>query len=232
MLPASHLRSDVRREPLAQRRRVRLPPGYPHPPSPMHQTKGDVTRLVESWSQGDTSALDRLIEIAYEDLRRIASRNLRGWRPRHTIETTALVHELYMRLAGVGENTWGGRAQFFAFCSKAMRHILIDFARRRQAMKRGGAHIQVPLEENSASVDEEAAELLALDEALQSLASLNERMARIVECRFFGGLSVPETAEAVGASQRTVEREWARARVYLQHMLSAERDESERRVEL
>jgi RNA polymerase sigma factor (TIGR02999 family) len=192
----------------------------------MPRTRGEVTRLVERWSRGDATALDRLIELAYDDLRQIASRHLRGQRPGHTIETTALVHELYLRLAGVSANEWGGRAQFFAFCSKAMRHILIDYARRRQAMKRGGAHIQVPLEENSASVDAEAAELLALDEALQALAARNERMARIVECRFFGGLSVPETAEAVGASQRTVEREWARARAYLQHLMSAEQDGS------
>lgn len=188
----------------------------------MDQTKGEVTRLVERWSQGDTSALDRLIEVAYDDLRQIASGRLQGWRQGQTIETTALVHELYLRLAGVSESAWGGRSQFFAFCSKAMRRILIDFARRKQATKRGGKYVHVPLDEAGGGEAGELIELLALDQALHRLAERNERMARIVECRFFGGLSVPETAEAVGASARTVEREWARARAYLQYMLSTD----------
>lgn len=186
----------------------------------MEETRGEVTRLVERWSRGDSAALDRLIELAYDDLRQIARYQLRR-RPGHTIETTALVHELYLRLAGVDEGSWGGRAQFFAFCSIAMRRILIDFARRRQAVKRGGTRVQVPLTDIGA-MDGEVAELLALDEALDRLAAHSPRMARIVECRFFGGLSVPETAEAVGTSTRTVEREWARARAWLHHLLSAE----------
>jgi len=197
----------------------------------MEDTRGEVTRLVERWSQGDGAALDRLIEIAYDDLRQIARRQLRSWRPGNTIETTALVHELYLRLAGVDEGSWGGRAQFFAFCSRAMRRILIDFARRRHAAKRGGIRVQVPLAEDSATVDAEVAELLALDEALDRLAERDARMARIVECRFFGGLSVPETAEAVGTSTRTVEREWARARAYLHHILSSEHLHSEQWVD-
>lgn len=190
----------------------------------MDETKNEVAGLVERWRQGDAEALDGLIDLAYDDLRQIASRHLDGWRHGQTIETTGLVHELYLRLAGVNESAWGGRAQFFAFCSKAMRRILIDFARRRKAVRRGGGRIRVPLDENSARVDTEAADLVALDEALQNLAAHDERMARIVECRFFGGLSVPETAEAVGASRRTVVREWARARVYLQDMLSDDPD--------
>jgi RNA polymerase sigma factor (TIGR02999 family) len=193
--------------------------------------QGEVTRLVERWREGDTAALDRVIELAYDDLRLIASRHLRNWKPGHTIGTTGLVHELYLRLVGANEATSGGRAQFFAFCSKAMRHILIDFSRRREAAKRGGDRAPISLDENSASMDAEATELLALDEALQSLAIHNERMARIVECRFFGGLSVPETAEAVGTSTRTVEREWARARLYLQRMLSTEHEGSHQSVE-
>ena len=193
----------------------------------MDPTKGEVTRLVECWSEGDASALDRLIEIAYDDLRQIASQRLNGWRQGHTVETTALVHELYLRLAGVQESAWGGRAQFFAFCSKAMRRILIDFARRRQAAKRGGGFVHVPLDEASTGMAAEAVELVALDEALTALAEHNERMARIVECRFFGGLSVGETAEAVGTSNRTVEREWARARAYLQYLLSPDGEPGE-----
>ncbi|HSM35865.1 MAG TPA: ECF-type sigma factor [Longimicrobiales bacterium] len=186
----------------------------------MDQTVGEVTRLVERWSSGDPTALDRLIELAYDDLCEIASRRLNGWRENPTLQTTVLVHELYMRLAGVREAEWGGRSQFFAFCSKAMRRILLDFARRRGTAKRGGDRVQVPLEDADASVAAEAAELVALDEALEMLATRNERMAQIVECRFFGGLSVPETAVAVGVSNRTVEREWARARAFLQYALS------------
>jgi RNA polymerase sigma factor (TIGR02999 family) len=127
-----------------------------------------------------------------------------------------------LKLAGVHEGSWGGRAQFFAFCSKAMRHILIDYARRQQTAKRGGDRIRVPLSSESAVAESEAAELLALDQALATLAIQNQRMANIVECRFFGGLSVPETAETLAISSRTVEREWARARVYLHRLLSAE----------
>jgi RNA polymerase sigma factor (TIGR02999 family) len=188
----------------------------------MSESAGELTHLVNCWSRGDDSALDRLIEFAYADLRRIAHRHMRSSQGGRTIGTTVLVHELYLRLAGVTEASWGGRAQFFAFCSKAMRRILIDHARRRGAIKRGGDHVQVTLSDQDVAAGREAAELLALDEALTMLAARNERMARIVECRFFGGLSVPETAEAVGTSSRTVEREWARARAYLSQILSAE----------
>lgn len=185
----------------------------------MSEAINEVTRLVERWSQGDEGALDRLVELAYDDLRVIARRHLRNAPADQTIGTTVLVNELYMRLAGVTEASWGGRAQFFAFCSKAMRRILIDYARRQSALKRGGARIRVPLTDNAAAVEAEVAELLAVDEALEVLAAHSERMARIVECRFFGGLSMPETAEAVGAPIRTVEREWARARAYLSQLL-------------
>jgi RNA polymerase sigma-70 factor, ECF subfamily len=180
---------------------------------------GEITRLVERWSDGDGAAFDRLIELVYEDLRQIAHRQLRLDRSDHTINTTALVHEAYVRLAQHKDGTWQSRAQFFAFASKAMRHILIDAARRRLAAKRGGTRIQVSLSDDVASVEAEAADLLALNEALDLLAEHNDRMAKVVECRFFGGLSVAETAEALASSERTVEREWTRARVYLQHVL-------------
>jgi RNA polymerase sigma-70 factor, ECF subfamily len=193
----------------------------------MTDTAGELTRLVDRWSQGDETALDRLVQFAYDDLRRIAHRHLRSTGADRTLGTTVLVHELYLRLAGVTEASWGGRAQFFAFCSKAMRRIVIDYARRRGALKRGGGRARVTLSDSAAAVDAEAVELLALDEALTKLAAHHERMARIVECRFFGGLSVPETAEAVGTSTRTVEREWARARAYLNHLLTGETAASE-----
>lgn len=184
--------------------------------------QGDITRLVERWSDGEPGAFDRLIELVYDDLRRIAHHHLELGRRSGTIDTTSLVHEAYLKLAQVDEGTWRGRAQFFAFCSKAMRHILVDYARRRQAEKRGGARVRVPLTEDSATVEQDdLAELLALDTALDGLARRSPRMARIVECRFFGGMSVPETAEALDSSTRTVERDWARARAYLHEALTA-----------
>jgi len=187
----------------------------------MVEPRAEITHLVERWSQGDETALDPLIELAYEDLRVIAHRQFRSI-PSDTLGTTALVHELYLKLAGISEGSWGGRRQFFAFCSKAMRHILIGHARRRSAAKRGGGDKAVPLSPELAAVEAEALELLMLDEALGLLAERNARMAKIVECRVFGGLSMIETAEAVDASKRTVEREWARARAYLSHVLTRE----------
>lgn len=190
----------------------------------MTESGGEITRLVEQWSRGDQTAFDQLIELVYDDLRQIAHRHLRLDRPDHTIDTTALVHEAYLKLAQHPDGVWRSRAQFFAFASKAMRHILIDYARRRHAAKRGGTRIKVPLRDNMAAVDAEAAELLALDEALEMLGERHERMARVVECRFFGGLSVAETAEALDSSIRTVERDWTRARAYLYQALAGTGD--------
>jgi RNA polymerase sigma factor (TIGR02999 family) len=187
-----------------------------HPP-------GDITRLVARWSEGEDGAFERLIELVYDDLRRIAHHHLELGRRGETIDTTVLVHEAYLKLAQVDEGEWRGRAQFFAFCSKAMRHILVDYARRKQATKRGGSRIRVPLREDTAMAREkDLAELLALDDALDELGRRSPRMASIVECRFFGGMSVPETAEALDTSTRTVERDWARARAYLHEALTAE----------
>lgn len=188
----------------------------------MGTTRSDVARLVERWRDGDPDALAQLIEVAYDDLRHIASTRLNGWRGAQTLETTGLVNELYLRLADSSDGVWGGRAEFFSFCSKAMRSILVDYARKKGATKRGGDVVLVPLDEGVAGADDRLVELIALDEALDALAERDARMARIVECRFFGGLSVPETAAVVGASPRTVEREWARARAYLELLLSSE----------
>lgn len=182
---------------------------------------GEITRLAERWSAGDPHAFNRLIELVYDDLRRIAHRHLQLERPDHTINTTGLVHEAYMRLGGQ-QGVWRSRAQFFAFTSSAMRHILIDYARRRRAAKRGGARIRVPIRDDMAVVDGEAADLLALDEALVMLGERSERMVKVVECRFFGGLSAEETGEVLGCSSRTVEREWTKARAYLRAALAAD----------
>lgn len=135
------------------------------------------------------------------------------------VDTTALVHEAYLKLARVEGGVWDGRAQFFAFCSKAMRRILIDYARRRTAAKRGGTRVRVPLTEEAATVDAEVTRMLGIDQALRRLEEHDARMGRIVECRFFGGMSVADTAEALDTSTRTVEREWARARAYLHEAL-------------
>lgn len=190
----------------------------------MTHPERDITQLVRQWSGGDDEAFEHLIELVYPDLRRIAGRHLRLGEGSGTIDTTALVHEAYLKLAGAGggNGEWPSRAHFFAFCSKAMRRILIDYARRRSAERRGGDLIRVPLDASLVVLDREATELLALDEALEELEARDPRMGRIVECRFFGGLSVQETAEAIDASPRTVEREWARARAYLRQMLEGE----------
>lgn len=180
--------------------------------------KGVITGLARRWSEGDDEAFDRLVELVYDDLRRIAHHHLNG-AGSHTVNTTALVHEAYLKLAHVEGGVWDGRAQFLAFCSKAMRRILIDYARRRSAEKRGGRRVQVPLRDDSAVVDSEVTRMLSIEEALQRLERHDQRMGRVVECRFFGGMTVADTAEALGVSSRTVEREWTRARAYLHDVL-------------
>lgn len=182
-------------------------------------TRGEVTRLARRWSEGDDDAFDRLVELVYDDLRRIAHHHLDAGARGGTVDTTALVHEAYLKLARVEGGVWEGRAQFLAFCSKAMRRILIDYARRRSAAKRGGPLVRVPLRDDAAVVEAEVTRMLSIDEALRGLERHDARMGRIVECRFFGGMSVADTAEAVGAPTRTVEREWARARAYLHEAL-------------
>ncbi|MEX2048940.1 MAG: ECF-type sigma factor [Gemmatimonadota bacterium] len=180
----------------------------------------DITRLAQRWSAGDGEAFDELIRRVYPQLRVLAHRHLRHAGPDRTVSTTVLVHEAYLKLAGVDDAEWQDRAHFFAFCATVMRHLLVDFARRRDTDRRGGGQVQVTLTDDAAAADTPALEILALNQALDRLAERNERMARIVECRFFGGMSVAETAEALSASVRTVEREWGRARAYLHHALS------------
>lgn len=179
----------------------------------------EITRLLEGWSAGDERSFDQLIEMVYDDLKQIAHRHLGLGARDSVVDTTALVHEAYLRIAGVDGAEWASRVHFFAFCSQAMRRILIDFARRRSSEKRGGGRVRVPLSDDAAMIDADIAELLAVEQALVRLEARNERMARIVVCRFYGGMSVPDTAEALGTSTRTVEREWTRARLYLKEAL-------------
>lgn len=183
--------------------------------------KGEITRLADRWRAGDDEAFDRLMALVYDDLRAIAHSHLRKDR-RGGLDTTALVHEAYLKLARVEDGSWQSRAQFFAFCSKAMRRILIDHVRRTRAQKRGGGRIRVPLTDASPTVESTWVDLLALEEALNDLERHDSRMARVVECRFFGGMSVPETAEALETSTRTVHRSWTRARAYLFEALRPE----------
>ena len=174
-----------------------------------------MTRLLAAWSDGDRSALDKLAPLVYEELRRLAHVHMRRERADHTLQTTALVNEAYLRLVDQRGVRWQNRAHFFAIAAQMMRRILIDHARKRAYAKRGGGAPMLPLEETAVLTDERAAELVALDEALGSLAQVDERKGRIVELRFFGGLSVEEVAEVVGVSPDTVTREWRRAKAWL-----------------
>ena len=178
----------------------------------------DLPSLVQRWNAGDQAALKKLTSLLYEDLRRLAHRHLRRERDGHTLSTTALVHEAYVQLATHTGPEWRGRAQLFALLSSVMRHVLVDYARRRNADKRGGGAIAMELDDVP-SATAEAADLLAVSEALERLAERDWRMARIVECRFFGGMSEAEIADAFGLTPRTVRRDWHKARAYLFSML-------------
>lgn len=182
---------------------------------------GTVTRLLSQWSDGDPDAFPRLVELAYEDLRAIAHRRLLAG-GNDGLETTGLVHEAYLKLVGIEAGPWENRARFYAFASRSMRHILVDHARRRGAARRGGDAVQIPFEEGAVAAEEPSADVLAVDEALERLAERHPRMARVVELRFFGGLSVQEVAEVLVTSPRTVEREWTRAKAYLLETLRGE----------
>jgi RNA polymerase sigma-70 factor (ECF subfamily) len=177
-----------------------------------------VTRLLAEWRQGSESASDQLISIVYDELRRIARRQMRQQGPGHTLQTTALVHEAYIRLAGDSGKNWQNRAHFFGVAATAMRHILVDHARAHQTGKRGGAHQSVPLDDAIASI-ERPAELVALDDVLTVLATLHPRQSKVVEMRYFGGLNVEETAEVLQISPDTVMRDWRAAKAWLHREL-------------
>lgn len=188
----------------------------------MPSSTSDVTRLLLRWSEGDASALDRLLPVIYGELRRIASSQLRRERPDHTLAPTALVHELYVRLVDQRRATWQHRAQFFGVAAQLMRRILVDHARERHADKRGGSATRVSLEaaleksELPAGIQDRAIiDVLAIDGALERLTAIDSEQARIVELRFFAGLSVEETAHVLNRSPRTIKREWRLAKAWL-----------------
>ena len=176
---------------------------------------GEITRLLSESANGRRSAIDEIVSLVYDDLKRIAHRRLQVERTGHTLDTNAVVHEAYMQLVEKPGADWRNRAHFFGVAARVIRNVVVDYARQRGAQKRGGDAIRVPLREDLEGGDPKVVELLALDDALQRLARHDERLENVVVCRFFGGMSVEETAESLGVSVRTVERDWARARAYL-----------------
>jgi RNA polymerase sigma factor (TIGR02999 family) len=180
----------------------------------------EVTQLLADWGRGDKSAFDKLFPLVQDELRRIARRQMSHERPGHTLQATALVNEAYLKLAGQEGFEWQSRAHFYAVCAQVMRHILIDHARAHARDKRGGGAVQVSLNEANVVAEDRADELLALDEALCHLEALDSQKARIVELRYFGGLSIEEAAEVLDISPRTVRREWRRAKAWLYRMIS------------
>ena len=174
----------------------------------------DVTGLLEAFEGGDRNALDRLLPLVYDELRRIAHRELQRERPDHTLSTTDVVHEAYLKLLEHGRVASGEQVRFLAVAATAVRRALIEHARRRDTVKRGGGQRPLTLDEDIVAADH-SDHLLALDDALTRLADLDERLARVVECRYFGGLTEDETAAALGVTSRTVRRDWVKARAWL-----------------
>jgi len=175
----------------------------------------DITQLLSDWSRGDKAALDKLTPLVYAELRQIARRQMGKERVGHTLQPTALVNEAYLKVAGQGGSEWQSRAHFFAVCAQVMRHILVDHARTHARDKRGGGAVHVSLDEAAGAVSVQAANFVALDEALSTLETLDPQKGRIVELRYFGGLSVEEVAKILKISPATVGREWRRAKAWL-----------------
>ena len=180
----------------------------------------DITGMLSEWRNGNQAALEQLVPLIYEELHRLASHYLRRERADITLQTTDLLHDVWVKLAGGQAAQWENRAHFFGFAAQTMRHLLIDHARQQQAVKHGGAFQQVELEDAVPNSYELSADLLALDEALKQLAKFDARKCQIVEFRYFSGLSAEETAEALGVSVITVKREWSKARAWLYHAMN------------
>jgi RNA polymerase sigma-70 factor, ECF subfamily len=183
----------------------------------------NISHLLAAWSDGDESALDELVPAVEAELRRLAAHYMRGERAGHTLETTALINEVYLRFVGGPRVRWQSRAHFYGIAAKVMREILIDYARARRRRKRGGDRTQVSLDEGAVLSVEKSAELLALHEALNKLSDVDRRKSRVVELRYFGGLSVEEIAEVLKVSPVTVMRDWSIARAWLRKEIGGER---------
>ena len=186
----------------------------------MTSSPQEITQWLVAWSDGDKAALDKLMPLVYTELHRIAKRYMERENPGHTLQTTALINEAYLRMVDQSEAHWQNRAHFFGVAAQVMRHILVDYARARHRIKHGGEMQQVSLEEAAVISQEPAAELLALDDALDALAAIDARKSRVVELRYFGGLSVEETAEALKVSPVTVMRDWSFAKAWLYDALN------------
>ena len=183
--------------------------------------KEEVTQLLIAYGQGDRQALDRLLPVVYSELHGIAARQMRHERADHTLNATALVHEVYLKLMDQNQVSWQNRAHFYAIAARAMRQVLISYARKHNAEKRGGGAPNTLLDGKEIALGERADELIALDEALTRLAGFDERLAQVVEYRFFGGLTIEETASVLDVSSMTVKRDWNKAKAWLYRELHA-----------
>lgn len=181
---------------------------------------GDITQMLAALRGDDPEAFGAVFPLVYDELRRMARNRMRGERPGHTLSPTALVHEAYIKLAGLERIEWRNRAQFFALSAQAMRQVLVDHALKRKTQKRGGGQVHVTLDEGAAGDSPPVEEILALDEVLKRLEESHPRRARVVVCRFFAGMEVDETAAALGVSEATVKRDWTAARAWLNRELS------------
>jgi RNA polymerase sigma factor (TIGR02999 family) len=178
-------------------------------------SEGEVTRLLRAWAAGDETALERLTPLVYRELHRRAERYMAFEQSGHTLQTTALVNEVYLRLVDLPQQNWANRAHFLAICAQLMRRILVDFARSRHSQKRGGGQGNLPLNEALTVCCESPREIIAVDDALKNLSAFDDRKGRVVELRFFGGLGVEETAEILKVSPETVMRDWKMAKIWL-----------------
>ena len=186
----------------------------------MQPPSEQITQLLQSWSQGNQGAMEKLVPLVYDQLHRLAKRYISDERPGHTLQTTALVNEAYLRLVGSSHANWAGRGHFFGVCAQVMRRILVDWARSHQALKRGGEVSALDLNEALVAVKQPDSDLVAIDDALTALAAIDPRKGQVVELRFFGGLSVKETADILKVSPETVQRDWKFAKSWLKRELS------------
>lgn len=181
----------------------------------MATSRHEVTALLRQWRSGDQEALSKLTPLVYDELHRLAHQYISRERPGHTLQTTALVNEAYLRLVGQKDVNWEGRSHFFAVSAQVMRHILVDYARQHTSAKRGGGIQKVELDGEATVTPERATELVALDEAMQALHKLHPRRTRVVELRYFGGMNNQEVSEVLGVSETTIERDWRFAKAWL-----------------
>ena len=189
---------------------------------PVTHATHEVTKLLKAWSDGDQSALDKLMPLVYEELHRLAHQHMRREKPGHMLQTSALLNEAYVRLVDQSRVHWENRGHFFGIAARLMRQILVDEALRRSFAKRGGGMIQIPLDEAAIVTQQQSVNVVALDDAMKSLEKIDERKSRIVELRFFGGMSIEETAEVLKVSPGTVMRDWTFTRAWLRKEMSAD----------